>query len=622
MNIQFQVCGLCILFLLLLFHASHKNLRLYKERVYFTVLCIMIISLIADILSLIAIHYQTALPGPFVKFVCKSYIVTLIWGSWSALFYMIADLVSQQRHKSITARLVILANVQALIIYALPIYIYDDGKQTYTYGPSTLAVYAFVLLYIAATLIMTHIYRKWTHPRRRFAIDLWMLIWTVCAAIQFFRQELLLVGFASALGVLILFTMIENPEANMERRLGCFNSYALTEYLNELYESGEDFSLMEISFENEKFLEEHGVDINAVIKIILQLCKKDVLVFKNINLSLVLISNSSEKLHAVGTTILEKFSISDFFRNATLLTLAHNAGSFSDAGELVQFLAFVETQYREEKGVLISVDEQMIHRFKNQFTIEREIALALGQDRVEVFLQPIYSTQTQQFTSAEALVRIRKRNGELLPPGLFIPVAENNGQILELGERVFEKVCAFLKNSDAIGLGIDYIEVNLSVVQCEHTELADRLLSIIEKYQLDPRRINLEITETASIRARKNLLENMKKLIAHGFSFSLDDFGKGESNLMYVVEMPVSIIKLDYDMTKAFFHTPKAQQVVRAVVGMAHDMGLKIVAEGIETKEEMEQITREGADYIQGYYFSKPLPMQEFLDFLKRTADS
>ena len=622
MNIQFQVCGLCILFLLLLFHASHKNLRLYKERVYFTVLCIMIISLIADILSLIAIHYQTALPGPFVKFVCKSYIVTLIWGSWSALFYMIADLVSQQRHKSITARLVILANVQAFIIYALPIYIYDDGKQTYTYGPSTLAVYAFVLLYIAATLIMTHIYRKWTHPRRRFAIDLWMLIWTVCAAIQFFRQELLLVGFASALGVLILFTMIENPEANMERRLGCFNSYALTEYLNELYESGEDFSLMEISFENEKFLEEHGVDINAVIKIILQLCKKDVLVFKNINLSLVLISNSSEKLHAVGTTILEKFSISDFFRNATLLTLAHNAGSFSDAGELVQFLAFVETQYREEKGVLISVDEQMIHRFKNQFTVEREIALALGQDRVEVFLQPIYSTQTQQFTSAEALVRIRKRNGELLPPGLFIPVAENNGQILELGERVFEKVCAFLKNSDAIGLGIDYIEVNLSVVQCEHTELADRLLSIIEKYQLDPRRINLEITETASIRARKNLLENMKKLIAHGFSFSLDDFGKGESNLMYVVEMPVSIIKLDYDMTKAFFHTPKAQQVVRAVVGMAHDMGLKIVAEGIETKEEMEQITREGADYIQGYYFSKPLPMQEFLDFLKRTADS
>ena len=172
MNIQFQVCGLCILFLLLLFHASHKNLRLYKERVYFTVLCIMIISLIADILSLIAIHYQTALPGPFVKFVCKSYIVTLSWGSWSALFYMIADLVSQQRHKSITARLVILANVQAFIIYALPIYIYDDGKQTYTYGPSTLAVYAFVLLYIASTLIMTHIYRKWTHPRRRFAIDL------------------------------------------------------------------------------------------------------------------------------------------------------------------------------------------------------------------------------------------------------------------------------------------------------------------------------------------------------------------------------------------------------------------------------------------------------------------
>ena len=214
-------------------------------------------------------------------------------------------------------------------------------------------------------------------------------------------------------------------------------------------------------------------------------------------------------------------------------------------------------------------------------------------------------------------MRIRKRDNELLSPGLFIPIAEKNGQIVELGERIFEKVCDFLKNTDATNLGIHYIEVNLSVVQCESENLPNQLISIVNKYQISPSLINLEITETASIRARKILLETMKKLITYGFTFSLDDFGKGESNLMYVVEMPVSIIKLDYDMSKAFFNSSKAKQVVQAVLEMSHGMSLKVVAEGIETREELDQITAEGVDYIQGYYYSRPLPVMDFLRFLQ-----
>ena len=140
----------------------------------------------------------------------------------------------------------------------------------------------------------------------------------------------------------------------------------------------------------------------------------------------------------------------------------------------------------------------------------------------------------------------------------------------------------------------------------------------IEKYGIDPSLINLEITESASVTSRTVLLRNMEKLIDYGFTFSLDDFGKGQSNLMYVVEMPVSIIKLDYDMSKAFFSSPKAKQVVRAVVAMAHGMDLKLVAEGIETEEEIDGMNRECIDYIQGFYYSKPLPMPEFLSFISK----
>lgn len=147
--------------------------------------------------------------------------------------------------------------------------------------------------------------------------------------------------------------------------------------------------------------------------------------------------------------------------------------------------------------------------------------------------------------------------------------------------------------------------------------MASRLLDIVKKYNIEPRLINLEITETASVSARSVLLKNMETLIANGFSFSLDDFGSGESNLMYVVEMPVSIIKFDYDMTKAFFQSQRAQHVVRSVIKMAHDMGIKLVAEGIETKEEIDVMYREDIDYIQGFYYSKPLPMDNALEFLR-----
>ena len=183
---------------------------------------------------------------------------------------------------------------------------------------------------------------------------------------------------------------------------------------------------------------------------------------------------------------------------------------------------------------------------------------------------------------------------------------------------IFEQACRFLEKHGT--LAMDYVELNLSVVQCEDEHLADRLIAYMERYRVNPKWINLEITETASIGAKGMLQQNMEKLLAYGVGFSLDDFGKGESNLMYVVELPVSIIKLDIDMTKAYFRNKKAEQVLRTVVTMAHEMNFKLVAEGVETEDELEGLKSLGVDYIQGFYFSKPLPSDEYLAFIENKA--
>lgn len=620
MNIQIQLCGLCILVLIYIFYKSHRTLQLYSEKVFFRTLCIMIISVLLDISSIVAIYYRQSLPDALLTFVCKTYIVSLVWAAYSAFGYVFSDIYTQERHRKFTWILAVLALGTSSVTYFLPIYIYEDGSNVYTYGAATIWVYFLVGISIIATLVSTCVFRKKQNRRRGFAIIIWMVIWIISALIQFFNKEILLVGFASSIGVLILFAIMENPESNLDRRLGCFNSYALTIYLKQLYESKKKFSILEISFEDLNHMEEQSMDDYEIMKQILHLIApyRDILAFKNNIAGLVLISEKPECLQQAGEKILARFADLDIFQKETMFILVTRTDCFENMDGLYRFLSFVRTEYSNETGCLFHVDDTMITEYKEQHWIRQEISAALTEDRVEVFLQPIYSNHSLQFTSAEALVRIRKKDGELLAPGLFIPVAEDSGQILELGERVLEKVCQFLKESDAVKLGIHYIEVNLSVIQCEKKDLAERMIRMVEKYGIDPGLINLEVTETASVSARAILLENMKRLIDYGFTFSLDDFGKGHSNLMYVVEMPVSIVKLDYDLSKAFFTSEKAKNVVRAVIGMSHGMDLKIVSEGIETQEEIDAMREEGSDYIQGYYYSKPLPMEEFLGFLQK----
>ena len=489
MNIQFQLCGLSILILLIIFYNSHKTLHLYKERVFYAVLCIITASLSGDILSLVVIYFRQILPILLVELVCKLYLASLVLGAWSALEYVFTDVIGESKHVKLTRWMILLVAAQSVLILLLPVHIYDSEGKVYTYGPSVIVVYIFVALYILSTLAVTFVLRKKLNPRIRFAIVLWMLIWIASAVAQFLNDGLLIVGFASAIGVLILAVIIENPEANLERKLGCFNSYALTEYLNQLFERKKSFSIMEISFENTILLEETGMDIDEILRRILRLLSRynDIFVFKNINLSLILISENREELESAAKAILDDTGHSEIYRKTAMLIIMEHTDDFSDMDNLMRFFSFVRSEREEEKGMLIFTDESMVTRFKQKNLIEQEISDALAEDRVEVFLQPIYSNGEKYFTSAEALVRIRERNGSIMPPGLFIPVAEDSGQILELGERVFEKVCHFLRHTEVLQLGLHYIEVNLSVVQCEKIDLAERLISIANTYEIDPR---------------------------------------------------------------------------------------------------------------------------------------
>lgn len=273
---------------------------------------------------------------------------------------------------------------------------------------------------------------------------------------------------------------------------------------------------------------------------------------------------------------------------------------------------FMKAAKRQGKGAYLKITAKQLEEKEQQKLIEKALQHAINHNEIEVHYPPIFSLKQNRYVSAEALARLSDQNGNFIRPDIFIQVAEQNGMILELGMLIFEKVCKFIHDNPLEELGMEYIEINLSVVQFMQERLAEELLGVMKMYKIPPQFINLEITETATATSNTYLMRNMHTLISKGISFSLDDYGTGHSNLSYLIDLPVKLIKIDKSMIQTF-GARKTHIAMECTVSMIKKLGLKIVAEGVETKTQLEQMKQLDIDYIQGFYYSKPLNEQNFL---------
>ena len=257
--------------------------------------------------------------------------------------------------------------------------------------------------------------------------------------------------------------------------------------------------------------------------------------------------------------------------------------------------------------------------FKMKKEMSAIIERALTNHYFSVFYQPIYDTKSKKFMSAEALLRLRDPKYGYISPDMFIPIAEKNGAIHSIGSFVLEEVVKFIASPDFEGLGVEYIEINLSAMQCLRSDLAEEIISLCHKYNVEPSKINLEITETASAYSQAKLYGNISTLAEHGFTFSLDDFGTGYSNLMRIASLPLDIVKLD----RAFVLMEESgghHVIIRNLIEMLKSMKMKVVVEGIETEEMLESFKKMGVDEVQGFYFSRPLTKQAYIRFVKEST--
>lgn len=280
----------------------------------------------------------------------------------------------------------------------------------------------------------------------------------------------------------------------------------------------------------------------------------------------------------------------------------------------IEYIKYFQNIKKSDKNRIYIEDINLQGR-KRRLQVESAIKYALDHNTFEVYYQPIFSFEKKKIISAEALIRLTDSTIGIIGPDEFIRIAEENCTIIRIGKIVFEKVCKFLSTNDIKALGIDYIEINLSILQCMHADLVTDFKKIMDKYKVDPKQICLEITETATDNTPEMLEKNLEEFQKMGITFALDDYGTGYSNLQKMINFPFSYIKYDKNMIWSALTNTKAKIAVDSSMNLIKKLDMKVIAEGIETVEQLEESSKMDCDYIQGYYFSKAIPENDFINF-------
>ena len=248
--------------------------------------------------------------------------------------------------------------------------------------------------------------------------------------------------------------------------------------------------------------------------------------------------------------------------------------------------------------------------------IDEIIKNAIQNESFQIFYQPIYNVKEKKFLSAEALLRLKDPEFGFVPPQIVVLMAEKKGLINVLGDYIIEEVFSFVNSEEFKRTGFHCIVINLSVHQCMESGFASKMEMLKEKYDIDPTLINFEVTETASAEFNKFMLQNLLTLRDMGFAFSLDDYGTGYSNMQRIFNLPLQIVKIDKTMVDNL-QDEKGYKILKNTFHMLKDINMEIIVEGVETEDVANQVIELGCDYIQGFYYARPMPVERLLEFLE-----
>ena len=504
-------------------------------------------------------------------------------------------------------------------------------ENGYTRGPLFLLMYVATALYIAFDIVYLVRYRSLFSFSKIMAISTVIPVGLIAMLIQLFNPTVLVEMFCGAISLLIISIGIQRPEDHIDSFTGLTKYSAYAYDMKRAFYNDKHVKIIMINIGNFQSVQAM-VGFDTAMEILKEVADKireinkkmggnaDLYYLDNGRYRIVFCGAYCGKAESIAETLNQELKketdINGLDINLTpYIVLASYPEEIRDFRTLMFFGADFHQRNPYTGRVMRASEMYNQNQLDIQNNIDAIIERALENESFEVYYQPIYSTKQGKFVSAEALIRLFDPQHGFISPEMLITTAEQNGTIHRIGEFVFKKVCQFIASDEFEKLGLDYIEVNLSVAQIMNGDLPGIYLSIMNQYHVTPDKINLEITETAAAYAQKVMTDNLEKLTQAGISFSLDDYGTGYSNMQRVIQLPLKIIKLD----KSFVNEKNSQKVwifIQNTIKMLKDMNMEIVVEGVETQEMLDAFSNLQCDFIQGYFFSKPIPVNDFVSFI------
>lgn len=630
LNNTLNVASLSLLLVVLCAYLMRKCYKTLSYRVFTVLLFVNAFSAASDIVvateSMHNAPYGVLYLYGGVNMLARFMVAILI------MLYSIVYVRERRARKYETAMIIFLAGSFLVLVATSPIthwVYYFDEKKAFLQGPlmpALLLVELFILSYSIMTIVINS-----SRLTRYQIVGIFsnVVIIAIGYSLSFLFRGIHTESLTISLTLLVARLVLESPSDFLFMNTYFFNDKACQETIRQKIERKINFKFVVFSVENfnyvRQFLGTTGRReiTNEMMSHLRKKYPRDAVYYLGGHRFAVFANSRVPEIETIISDI-ENYFEHDFRLPGmdiamTPFFVTYEYGEFEGTPDDIFECVLYPFNSREEfaGSHVVAANREMMEHKRREEEVRHAIRKALKEGNFEVHYQPIFQGGGRKFVTAEALLRLHDPKLGNIRPDEFIPIAEKFGMIVEVGEYVFETVCKFWSENRLEELGIEFIEVNLSMVQCMQENLASRLRTIMASHDINPKYINLEITESAAAMKETIMIQNMKNLSCVGVGFSLDDYGTGFSTASRLTELPVSIVKLDKSILWDAMKNESALAILRNTIHMLKDLEKLCVVEGVETSEMAVTLRNLGCDYYQGYLFSKPIPGEEFLKFLQ-----
>jgi len=630
-NADFLIAAVVILLLVLRNFLDQKRAEDLNSRVFLFFAVIGILDVIAELVSN---YYITSGDGDFGL---AAVVTTTIFYLFQALlpYALLCYIMTLHDNKLISVKKMLLAGLATILLASIVLtnpftekLFYFDVSAGYVEGPWYRLMYYSALFHLAVILILVTSWRKEFGPQKIKVILVILILCGCGGVIQLLHYSLLMTGFGMSLGILALFLTINNPNANRDSLTGVYNHLYLTRRSDELIAAGKSFHIITIYLYQLKHINKvAGVEggdyiLQLTAKKLEELCGSRV--FRITGKRFLVLTMSLQEYEYYITQIKKMFETdmqvdADSSKPATPVILSGivHGQKLGASGLMLEYAEYLESLSMQNGMIeVIQDDQQTMDGFLYNKKVEQYLRTAIAQDLFEVYYQPVYSTEKNDFVTLEALSRLHHPELGWIAPDVFIQIAEKNHMIEQITDLQFKRICMFINEHRDLMKKLFNIKVNLSSLDLMRSDCSSHFIRMMDDMDIHHDWIQFEITETVATEYNAGLGMVIDGFMAAGVRLCLDDFGSGYANLNTVMRLPFSAIKIDRTLLFDICNDKKRAMFYQSIVETFHRMGYSIVTEGVETEEEMSLLSSWGVDMIQGYYFSRPLPVDELLKLL------